>query len=318
MAGPPNSSVCSLNLATALRVCSELCLPLHPGKCEGPSTILTVLGIQIDTVNRIAKLPEENLADIRGLLEQWSSLKWCTRHELESLIGHLHHAAKAVWPGRTFIRRMIDQLRCFRHRQHLIRIGSKLRLDLQWWRDFIASWNGVSFWLYPGMAATPTTVVTSDAAGVMGYGAFHRSRWFNGVWTGPQKFESIAYKELFPIVVAAHVWGHSWRKQHVLFRTDNEAVVCILTSRTSRIPSIMHLLRSLLLVAARQGFSFSAAHVPGVENSVADALSRFNWQAFVTLAPWAAPSPTSIPQAVLVELTQPTSKPDAGSCYYKA
>ncbi|XP_048577014.1 uncharacterized protein LOC116601584 [Nematostella vectensis] len=284
MAGPPNSSVCSLNLATALRVCSELGLPLHPGKCEGPSTILTVLGIQIDTVNRIAKLPEEKLADIRGLLERWSSLKCCAA----SVTANIQFASTQSFD--------------------LTSSGG----------DFIASWNGVSFWLYPGMAATPTTVVTSDAAGAIGYGAFHRSRWFNGVWTEPQKLESIPYKELFPIVVAAHVWGHSWRKQHVMFRTYNEAVVLILTSRTFRIPSIMHLLRSLLLVAARQGFSFSAAHVPGVENSVADALSRFNYQAFLTLAPWAAPSPTSIPQAVLVELTQPTSKPDVGSCYYKA
>lgn len=37
----------------------------------------------------------------------------------------------------------------------------------------------------------------------------------------------------------------------------------------------MYLLRDLLLSAAR--FSFSAKHVPGVHNEIADALSRFRW-----------------------------------------
>ena len=36
---------------------------------------------------------------------------------------------------------------------------------------------------------------------------------------------SIAYKELFPVVLAAHVWGpHS----HILFHVDNETEVRIL------------------------------------------------------------------------------------------
>ena len=43
--------------------------------------------------------------------------------ELESLIGHLHRAAKVVWPGRTFFRRMIDLLSCFRKKDHPIRLN---------------------------------------------------------------------------------------------------------------------------------------------------------------------------------------------------
>ena len=96
-----------------------------------------------------------------------------------------------------------------------------------------------------------------------------------------------------------------WARKHVLFRSDNEAVVTILTTGTSKVPALMHLLRDLLLSAARWRFTFTAAHVPGVENKIADAISRFRWQEFRQLAPEAHSSPCPIPQLLLDSLTPP-------------
>ena len=106
-------------------------------------------------------------------------------------------------------------------------------------------------------------------------------------------------------MIAAHLWGPLWARKHVLFRSDNEAVVAILMTRTSKVPALMHLLRDLLLSAARWGFTFTAAHVPGVENKIADAVSRFRWQEFRQLAPEAHSSPCPIPQLLLDSLTPP-------------
>ena len=135
-------------------------------------------------------------------------------------------------------------------------------------------------------------------------------QWFFGSWRSSRREQSIAYKELFPVVIAAHVWGHQWCRQHVLFRSDNDSVVHILLSRTSKIPSLMHLLRALLLAAARHSFSFSAQHVPEVTNSIGDALSCFHWQDFHRLAPEAHPHPTPIPQ-LLEDLISPLKKHSA-------
>ena len=60
-AGPPASTQCARNLSTALAVCDQLGLSLHPGKCVGPAPILTVLGIELDSVNQVAHLPVEKL-----------------------------------------------------------------------------------------------------------------------------------------------------------------------------------------------------------------------------------------------------------------
>ena len=53
----------------------------------------------------------------------------------------------------------------------------------------------------------------------------------------------MAYKELFPIVVAAHLWGSQWSTWRVEFLCDNESVVAVLSSGTSRDADLMVLLR---------------------------------------------------------------------------
>ena len=83
---------------------------------------------------------------------------------------------------------------------------------------------------------------------------------------------------------------------------DNEAVVSILNLRTSWDVALMHLLRSLLMAAARHNFVFSAVHIAGRCNRIADALSRFHWQVFQDLAPDANPRPVHLPLQLLGEL----------------
>ena len=48
--GPPCSSICQLKLNKSINCFSKLGIPLHPNKFEGPSTRLTVLGIELDTL----------------------------------------------------------------------------------------------------------------------------------------------------------------------------------------------------------------------------------------------------------------------------
>ena len=303
-AGPVNSPSCTQRLNTAISVVSNLGLPLHPQKCIGPATSLVVLGIELDTVVETVRLPTDKFTAIYNTLQQWSSFKWCRKTDLQSLIGLLHHACKVVWPGRTFLRRMIDLISCFRNDSHPIHLNGEFIKDLQWWLDFFSQWNDISFFLFPDFAPPPNLSISTDASGAIGYGTHMSSDWFNGQWLPHQPCLSIAYKELFPVVLAEGLWGIQWSRQPILFQVDNEAVVHILNARTSPDPNIMHLLRSLHLVAAQHCFTFSARHVPGINNSIADALSRFHWQAFRRLAPDAKKFPINIPPQLLARLSK--------------
>jgi len=72
-ASPPESSQCAHNLSIAVSVCRRLGLPLHTGKCVGPSTVLVVLGIELDSFNQIACLPAEKLSALHDLITSWLS-----------------------------------------------------------------------------------------------------------------------------------------------------------------------------------------------------------------------------------------------------
>lgn len=55
--GPPASLVCFNNLQVCVQLCSKLGLLLHPDKLEGPSTCLSILGIELDSTTLQAHLP---------------------------------------------------------------------------------------------------------------------------------------------------------------------------------------------------------------------------------------------------------------------
>lgn len=113
----------------------------------------------------------------------------------------------------------------------------------------------------------------------------------------------MAYKELYPTVVACHIWGSAWPNKRIKFWCDNQSVVHILHSGTSKDDNIMHLVRALFLVSAKFNFRVCAAHVPGKTNAIADSLSRFNLQEFFRLAPDARPTPVEVPESLQVQLT---------------
>ena len=77
-------------------------------KIEGPSTSLTFLGIQLDTVRWQLRLPKDKLSNLLSLLTEWLTKKKYTKRQLLCPIGHLSFAAKVIPAGRIFLRRLID------------------------------------------------------------------------------------------------------------------------------------------------------------------------------------------------------------------
>ena len=246
------------------------------------------------------RLLKDKLDRINREIVSWKEKCSCTKRELQSLTGQLQHAATVVRPGRTFIRRLYDMIAATRSAHHHVPLNIEARSDIAWWSTFLLSWNGVSM-LTPGLRQLPQHVVTSDASGHWGCGTYYcRAEWFQLSWQGtPLANASIAVKELVPLVVAAALWGRQWSGSTVMCKCDNQAVVAVIGSRTSSDKQIMHMLRCLFFLEASFDYHLVASHIPGIDNVLADDLSRNRPASFLQKAhPATAKSPCQIPQHV--------------------
>ncbi len=224
--GASGSGECAFNAQVMSHMCERLGVPLAPEKCEGPTTCLTFLGIEIDTVALELRLPAQKLVHLRRLVRKWLSDKaHHTKKELESLTRQLQHAATVVRPRRTFLRRMYDLLSATKHPHHHIPMRNTLRSDLAWWDTFLSSWNGTSM-MRQQRLSTPDTVVVSDASGRWGCGAL-----WGAQWQGHMEGVSIVYKELIPVILAAAIWRKHWMGAVIQCRSNNQATVAAINNR---------------------------------------------------------------------------------------
>ena len=104
-------------------------------KVEGPA----FLGIEFDTVAGILRLPEDKLHRLRSQLAAVAVRRACTKRELLSLVGLLHHASLVVRPGWSFVRRLLDLAHTARQLDRFVRLNQAARADIAWWRAFAAS-----------------------------------------------------------------------------------------------------------------------------------------------------------------------------------
>ena len=266
-------------------VFNKLGIPLSLNKTVGPVTEL--VGVILDTLKMEARLPVDKIERIHQLLLTFLNRKSCTKQELLSLLGHLNFAARVIYPGRAFVSYLISLSTTVKSLFHHVKLTAECRLDIRMWTLFLEQWNGVSFFLNDEEINADDLQFFTDATPT-GYGGFFQGKWFAG------KFEdnlvpadtkaSMALFELYLIVLAAVLWGHMWSRKRIVVNCDNASVVDIINRGRSKIPFIMKFVRKLIWLEAQYSFVIRARHISGVSNSIADSLSRFQFQKFHRLA----------------------------------
>ena len=67
-----------------------------------------------------------------------------------------------------------------RRLHHNIHLSSEARADIQWWNNFLPSWNGISIFISPDWNYAESNPVVHYASGTCGYGAYLDGAWFGG------------------------------------------------------------------------------------------------------------------------------------------
>lgn len=246
-----------------------------------------------------ARLPLNKVQRILEFIDTLLGMPYCTKHELLLLLGHFNFASRVILPGRSFVSYLLSIAYSVKDLHQIVKLDSHCHEDLNMWQKFLQEWNGVSLFYQPDFTTNFDMKLFSDAS-LVGFGTIFGTQWFCSAWAKqlPAISDgdlSMVFRELYPIVAAAVVWGKHWTTKRVLFMCDNQSSVRMVQIARSQCLAIMRLMRILTWTAAINNFHFSAKHLPGCTNLAANSLSCLSFQKFGMVAPYADPHPQTCP-----------------------
>ena len=182
----------------------------------------------------------------------------------------------------------------------MIRLSNACRADIAWWREFVESWNGVSFLQPP--QSLPTVEVTTDASGTWSCGAQYNTSWFQVSWGSRASSLSIAANAHHSHVcsmgaVLARLPGSVQMRQPSCGGSPPVTV--------RKEPGVMHLLRCLTYIEAQIGCHLYGVYIDTHSNHLADDLSRNHVLSFPSKVPSADSQPTPTSPDLLSLLLNP-------------
>jgi ribonuclease HI/DNA-binding transcriptional ArsR family regulator len=269
----------TLEIAAFLR---ELGWTLSEGKCQTtPSQRISFLGwtwnlregaVQM-TAGRRTKMGKE----MREWIATASARKQVTVRELAKLIGNLNFLRLQI-PEASLHLKVLDDAKVKTVRKQ----GWEGRVtatpawlgDLKWWARIISQNTERNITETP-----PGVTLTTDAA-PRGWGAIltleQDTLYTYGFWNPTETRWTSNHKELSAVQRGLTYFTRQLRPQRggsILIRSDNSTVVADI-NRIAATHSLITPLRQLLKTATRMHLKLQAVHLPGVENTEADHLSR--------------------------------------------
>ena len=230
---------------TLTNLLQKLVLDISIKKLVHPTTKVTCLGVDVDTVNFTVAIPDQKLSEIIHVCHSWTQKSQCSKKELQSLLGSLLYVSKCVKSARFFLNRMMDTLRSHFGREKIL-LDIHFYRDLNWFKIFLITFNGKAFFVHRPVLAT----IELDAC-LKGLGAIY----INKVYAIPipqycQNF-SIVHLEMLNILVAVRVWKQNWKNQRVLIKCDNQAVVSVLNSGKTQDLTLAPIARNIMMDIAQ-------------------------------------------------------------------
>lgn len=261
----------------------DLGLDESEDKASPPSQKMVYLGVHFDTTKMEMSVPPEKLAELKAEIDMWARKTTVTKKGLQSLLGRLFWVGKVVRFSRTFMGRLLKQLRDIScQKDHVkIKLEEQSRRDLLWWSEFLKSFNGVTMIMneeaipltLEQLLDTPEKVCAGDAT-LSGMGAWHNSEYWSQLTPAHLLGLPIHILEFWVIIVSCWLWGSMWTGQVIQIFTDNDPVADVISNEKPKDPAMLSLLREFIFIVCRFKFIPVIRKISSEDNKLADHISR--------------------------------------------
>ena len=299
--GPNASSECMRGLKAFLCLAKFIGLPIKSSKTIHPSTQITVHGIFLDTQLMTATIPQDKIDKALSLIRLFTDTNVLSLRQLQSLCGLLNFCCKCIKPGRAFLRRLwdllIDHSSCDKSALQIHLTPDALQ-DLRVWSIFLQQFNGISILAARQWEISTKLHLFTDASKT-GFGFCFGSQWCNGRWPQNLSELTIMILEFIPIIMCVEYFSPYFTNKGLILHIDNLALVHSINSQTSKCPTVMGLIRRLVVRQLVSNISLHAVYIPSKQNIVADLLSRSRVEQARNVAPFLEKHPIVLPDKLL-------------------
>lgn len=228
------------------------------------------LGINVNANTNTVSIPTKRMEKVMQQLDELTMEP--TRHQLKSTAGLLQFISTVIPFGKAFIKPLYtaaysdapisDQHDTLVHTAKL-------------WKQMLSEFNGkVSF--NPPSANTPVLHVSTDAS-KFGFGIYSpmTKEYAQGEWNGTERRNSrVSHWEAATVLMAAAMFTPQLAGGFLVIHTDSAATVQAYTHQRGRNARLHQLICTLALLQLRTRCRVILQHINGVDNGMADALSR--------------------------------------------
>lgn len=248
----------------------DIGLPIKAEKTVYPTSTLTFLGLELNTLKFEVRLPADKLESMKSEIRKFQNKTTASLQELQSLIGLLNFACRVVPPGRPFLRRSINLTMGLKKPKQQKRLDTEAIADLKAWAIFLENFNGKAF--FPsGISHSSFSLHLFTDASTIGFGCTFGRKWVFGKLEPQWLNYHISVREFLPIVIAFETWGSTFQNSSVVLHCDDSAVFQVINITSSKDTNLI-LMRRLMVLSLKNNIHFSARHFPGVYNTAADML----------------------------------------------
>ena len=262
---------------------------LHDTKCVWePQGHLEYLGFNLDLVRGRVLIPERKLRSISSLARELlpsgrRRTRRVGRRHLEIFCGVANSLALALPAAGFFLRPLYNILK-EQSGGRSVALSRAVCRSLHWWAR-LATYtqgpphDGRSMWQRPVMLTLHTDAATDMVTragwgGVLQWGAPDEKRVAGVFGAAEMEHLHISTLELMAITRALDHFKLQCANTHLAIYSDSAVVVAVLTRWTTKSQELYRALRDFLHLIWTLQITYVISHIPGVTNTIADALSR--------------------------------------------
>ena len=259
-------------LSTLQGILKTVGLEEAPHKTVEPTTKMTWLGIDVDSVAMTLSIPHLKLEEIKTVVKSWEGKSFASKKEVQSLMGMLNFVGGVSPPVRIFTNRILNFLRSIPDTE-FVAIPSEVREDLDFFCNLMPKYNGIS--IIDKSLVDPDEQVELDSC-LSGCGGLCGQFYYSCQYpecvlaVGHQ----IAHLEMLNVVVALRLWAPIWSGKKMQVFCDNMNTCTALQTGRTRDLYMQSCVRTIFLITVKFDIELMICHCPGVELVAADSLSR--------------------------------------------